>query len=560
MVLISPIEDAATSPGRTVDARPGARVDRIAPAVFVVLALFIGVYDVAGSGPVWPDSPRYANGGAMIHDWLASGEYRHPYTFALENYNRYPAFSLPYHPPAYPGLLGLFFLATGVSYAAARVFIGLCLGACGSIFYATLRKQGIGPVGAAGGALLLLTAPEVVLWSRDTMSEVPALVFILAGSALFLRWLRTSRPADAWGAFALAEVAFMCRVTTCGVLPAWFLFAAATGRFRRLLSPQLALASAGYLGLNVAYLKFASKFSKFETTDNPLLGSVGRFTWSNLSYYPAHLPAMVGWGGLAAALLGAVLTLRAWKRRPPGAFWLSWLASYYGFQWAVATNEQRYFLFALPGVFGLAASLFDPGGPASVRRWAAPALLALALACAAWRSTQVPRGVVGYEAVAQRIRGFEKPGNVLLACPQFQDLIFRVRGLDPKPPRQMVRSDRTLAIRLSPYTGVAPSVLARSAADVLATIRRSRARYVVTCAPDDPDRDDRVEEMALVHDVLASSPGSFAKVSESPLLTEFGDRGRGPSYRVFVWEYLGGLPEGPGRVPVPIPTADMEVR
>jgi hypothetical protein len=50
-----------------------------------------------------------------------------PYEFAVRNYARYPAFSIPYH-PGVSGLLGLFFVVTGVSYGSARLFVGLCLG------------------------------------------------------------------------------------------------------------------------------------------------------------------------------------------------------------------------------------------------------------------------------------------------------------------------------------------------------------------------------------------------------------------------------------------------
>ncbi|MCA1685969.1 MAG: phospholipid carrier-dependent glycosyltransferase, partial [Planctomycetia bacterium] len=208
--MLPPTETARTDTSPApVDApapRKVARVDLAAPAAFFILAMVVACYDVAGSGPLWPDAPRYANAGAMIHDWLASGDFRHPYRFALADYARYPGFSLPYHPPAYPTLLGLSFLATGVSYPAARAFIGLCLGGSGSLFFAILRRQGVAAVPSVGCALLLLTAPEIVLWSRDTMSEIPALVFVMAGTYWFMEWLRAPRPVHAWASFALAEV------------------------------------------------------------------------------------------------------------------------------------------------------------------------------------------------------------------------------------------------------------------------------------------------------------------------------------------------------------------
>jgi hypothetical protein len=533
-------------------------IDSILPAAFFILALLISCHDIQGSGSLFPDGPRYANAGAMIHDWLKSGDLLHPLRFSEANYARYPGFSLPYHPPVYPGLLGLFFLVTGVSFAAARVFIGLCLGASGWLFYAILRKFGTSRLAAAGCTVLLMTSPEVVLWSRDTMSELPALMFILAGSLFFVNWVRTERPQDSWAAFGLAALAFLSRVTTCAVLPAWFLYALVAGDWRRLFSAHVVLAAVLYLAVGAGYVKFASQYSKYETTQNPSLGATSRVSWENVSYYPVHLPGMVGWGTLAAALAGAVCAARLGRRCPQGYFWLGWLGCYYAFQLLLATNYPRYFFFALPSLFGLAACLFDPQLSRPVRRWLAPAALGAGLVTNVALGCQVPRGVVGYEAVARRLSALDQPGNVLLASPQFQDLIFRVRGLEQRP-RRMLRSDRTLAIRLSPYTGVSPKILVHTRADVLEILRRGRVRYLVSSAPVDPQRDDRSQEMILAHEVASTSPDLFTLVGEGPLLTEFGKRGDGYTYHIYIWKNRGEIPAGPSEIPVMVPTAGLEI-
>ena len=156
--------------------------DLIICAVLLAIAISIGIYNVAGSGQLWPDASQYANAGAMIHDWLLSGELLHPYEFAKKNYAQYPAFHLPYHPPIYPGLLGVFFVATGTSYFSARLFVALCLGVAGCSFYGILRVMEARRAGAFACATLLLTLPELAFWARDAMSEIPALALILAGS------------------------------------------------------------------------------------------------------------------------------------------------------------------------------------------------------------------------------------------------------------------------------------------------------------------------------------------------------------------------------------------
>src|SRR5579862_1687723 len=138
-----------------------------AGAVLLGLALWVGCNHLYQSGLLWLDTSQYLNAGAMIHDWLRSGDWMHPYEFAKKNYIQYPAFHLPYHPPAYPALLGVFFLAAGVSYSAARVFIAICLWICGYAFFAILRQLGHGWRTSLMCAALLITLPEIALWSRD---------------------------------------------------------------------------------------------------------------------------------------------------------------------------------------------------------------------------------------------------------------------------------------------------------------------------------------------------------------------------------------------------------
>jgi 4-amino-4-deoxy-L-arabinose transferase-like glycosyltransferase len=538
------------------------RIDVVGPVAIFAVALLIGTYNVTSSGPLWSDAPRYANGAAMIHDWLLSGDLFHPYEFAKKSYCQYPAFNLPFHPPVYPGFLGLFFLATGgVSYISARVFIALCLGISGCLFFAILKRLGGSRGISLVCTLLLLTLPEVAHWSRDTMSEIPALLFILAGSYVFLTWLQTTRPLHCWVAFGLSEMAFLSRVTTAGVLPAWFLFTIVSGKSRRLLSRHVILAAVLYLSVNIAWTVFVTGFSRYETIENTIYTRVERFSWDNVSFYPTHLPAMVGWGTLIAGLGGAIYAswlVKQGKRFSLGPFWLSWFFSYYCFQFLISAHEQRYFLLAVPSFVGLIACLFSRDGIRMVRQWLAPGLLGLALVTNVTQLGQLPRGVVGYDAVARQLAMLEKSGNVLWATPEGTGLIFRYRARKPKVQRLMLRADRHLAIRLSKDAGVKPQMLAHTVAEVLDIIRHGRVRYLVTYSSNDPLGDISPDDTRLAHDVARSLPKSFALIGKFPLLIEFEKPGR--SGQVFLWEFLEELPDGPSEILAIIPTADLKLQ
>jgi hypothetical protein len=527
----------------------------LAAVVLVVVSLFTGLYRVAETGPLWPDSPRYANAAAMMHDWLLSGQLLHPYEFAQKNYSQYPAFNVPFHPPAYPGLLGLAFLATGVSYETARLFVALCLAACGCLFFAIQRRLGAGSAAAFACSLLLVTTPEIARWSRDTLSEIPSLAFLFAASWAFLAWLQSERPRYAWLAFALAEVAFLSRVTTAGVLPAWFLYAVLMGQVRRLWSPHLVLPAFLYLGLNAAWVVFVAQFSRYEVAAD---GKAHLLAGLDVSYFTACLPAMALWGTSVVGLVGCGFAAWLRRRSPLGLFWLCWLLSYTAFKLVVpSTDEVRHFLAALPALAGLAGCLFAAGVPDLLRRRLGPVLAGLALAVNVFAVSQLPRGVVGYAAVGERLAALDRPGNVLLCCWEDKELIFRYRACTPPVPRRMVRGDRSLAIRLADYAGVDARQLVHSPEEFLDVIRRGRVRYVVTCAPDDLRGDDRPEEMVLAHQVAGSLTDQFRPIDAFPLLKQF--NGRGLHGQVFLWEFVGELPQGPDELPVVIPTAGLRL-
>jgi len=528
-------------------------------------ALLIGCLNVSNSGALWPDGAQYANAAVMIHNWILSGDLLHPYQFAQSQYAQYPAFHLPFHPPAYPFLLALFFLATGVSYISARVFVAICLGVAGCFFYAISRRMSISRVIAFGCALLLLTMPEVVRWSRDTMSEVPALAFILAGSYFFLRWVESNKFAHCLIAFGLAEMAFLSRVTTAGAVAVWFLFLILTKRASRLRSIPLWILSVLYLLINWVWMVFVSRFSKFEmglvnqsasATGNHLL------SWKTVSFYVFYLPEIVGWGTLILAVLGLIVALWFWKRDVLGKYWVIWLAASFAFLFLLRlVPEQRYFFYVLPAFPGLAAILFSKHLNKALRTWVAPGLLGLCVVGNLIQLRQIPKGVVGYDAVAQQLARAEAPGNIMSTCHETQDFIFRYQASKPNIERRVIRGDRTLAIRLSEYGGfsgglkVKPVILAHNSEDVTDILRRGRVRYLITCVPDDLQRDDRTQEMILAHEVAQSLPNSFALYGKSPLLLAYVNEKY--TVQLFVWQFLEELPAGPSELPVIVPTADL---
>jgi len=533
----------------------------ICTALFV-LAMWIGCSNFSNSGPLWPDGSQYANAAAMIHDWLFSGQILHPWEFAEQNYAQFPAFHLPYHPPGYPALLALFFTATGVSYGSARIFIALCLWVAGCSFYGILRKTGSSQAAAFCSALVLITTPEIAFWSRDTMSEIPGLALILAGTYCFVLWLATESTLACIVAFCFAEVAFQSRYLTAGVLPTWYLWVFLTGKLRRLLSPVLLVSGILYLVLNLFWVVYTLRFSRYETAysltpPNTNYGTM--FSWKIAAFYSARIPEMIGWFALIAACIGLVYTFRSFRGSFPRLFWLSWFFSNVIFLLAVRIyQEDRYFIYALPAFIGLIAANFSSAHDKSeIRRYAGPILVSLCLVANVISFKHLPQGLVGDDAIGQRLARLDLPGNILVSTLQQADLIFRYRSYHPVLKRSFIRGDRSLAIRPPRYANAEATSIAHNADDVLNIIRRGRIRYIVTCSLNHEKNDNRAQEMRLLDKVMRSQPATYQLLGEFALHLEYGR----PGYfgKVWLWKFTGQLPEGASEIPVIVPTADLSI-
>jgi 4-amino-4-deoxy-L-arabinose transferase-like glycosyltransferase len=531
----------------------------LALLVLLSVSLLIGCWNVHGSGALWPDAPQYANAGAMVRDWLFSGELLHPYNFAARNYARYPAFHMPYHPPAYPVLLGLFFSITGVSYGSARLFVALCLFVAGVFFLAFLRRTGCNRAGALAGALLLITMPQVAYWSRDTMSEIPGLALILAGSYFFLTWIQTDRVSAYFVAFCFAEAAFLSRHLAGGVLRAWFLWAVLAGKTRALLRPKMLIAPVVFAVISASYVAFSLPYSKFEVgygAPTPNRNYAAAVSWRVLSFYVTHAPAVAGWFTLAAAVAGLVYLCYRRRSALEILLWPSWLLSYLLFVLAVGIyGEDRYGIYGAVAFAGLAAAVVSAGSNSLARtfRYVGASLVIAALAANVVALRAIPKGVTGNERVADRLASMQEPGNVLISTPLDSDAIFRYRSNDASARRTFIRADRTLAIRPPSYTDTPTQIVATTNADILNIIRKGRVRFVVTTTPQDSHA-GQSHDAVLLDKTVRSLSLQFTRVDAFDVHFPYVE-----PVQVCIWRFNGELPPGDSEIPVVIPTADMTI-
>lgn len=524
-------------------------------AVVFAFGILAALANVSTSGDKLPDDGAvYANNGAMLHDWFRSGKWTDPYGFAQKNYVQYPAFGVPYHPPGYACLLGAWFLVFGLSYIAARWFVAVSLGVLACCFLGVLKRQEIPTSAAIVGTLLLITSPEIALWGQTTMSEIPSMLFLVGGTYCFVRWVNSSQSRWCWLAFLWAGFAFYCRVLSAGMLPAWFVFLLICRKWKLLFSPHLIAASALYLINGISWSIFASKFAKHEVrpaelTDLSSLSLEGVATWGSM------LPLLMGWATLILAAVGS-FCWRSPKYRQGILFWLLCLATHWIFLVAIGLHyESRFFVYAAPAICGLAAFAMSRLGELLGK----PALITgigmLVVAFNAVKIADMPAGVSGYDHVAAKVAELTEPGNVLVCSWYSSNFIFQYRCV-AKGDRQIVRGDRTLAIRVGGYADVDTDVIADSTEDVMDIIRRGRVRYLLTCAS---KQKSLFDEMALAHKVATSSPDQFALIDRFVITFDMPRQAAPKTGEIFLWTYLGELEQGPSELPVNIPTAEIHI-
>ncbi|MDB4770636.1 glycosyltransferase family 39 protein [bacterium] len=531
-------------------------------ALVLLSSILIGMYRVNDSGALWQDSPRYANAAVMIHDWILSGKWTQPFEFARSFYSKYPGFSVPYHPPVYPAFLALFMICFGVKYWVMRLFVALCLSVAVLTTSAIANQLGGRKVTSFLSGILLLSMPEVVHWTRDTMSEVPALMLILVATFFFIRWLKDPRFYHCVLAVLFAELAFLSRVTTIGVIPGLFLFALLCGHWRVVFGWASIFCWGGYLVINTCWVIFVRQFARYELIENAASTRVEMFSPWHLAYYPIKSWGMLGPLTFCLVVIGIAIFVRHVVRRQLSKaeiFSFCWLLGYFGFQLYLCANEVRYFFFGLPGFAWLAGNVFVFLGSDRPRWVGAIGVAFCSLVFCGSNVINSPQGIWGYDAVAARLAREELGGNVLAACVGDQDLITRILCKDDERRFGVLRGDRVLALRLPGYAGVDAHVVAQTGSDVMRLLELGRVRYVVTFVADVGAEHRLRKEMKIAHDTVVSAGDRFVLL-EKRSFHEMNGRENVTRGVLWLWRYTGELPDGPSELPVVIPTAGLEIK
>jgi len=425
--------------------RRWGRALTVASLVVLVGATVAFLFPRAGEEDFWfSDASRHALDGLFLVDFVRDGGIFRPSDYALGYMARYPALGLAYYPP-------LFAVAEAVAYCVAGVGRGVALGTVvcfGLVAVLAAYAHGRaahGPWLGLVGALLFISMPEVVLWGREVMLELPMTAMaVLVGLFLHL-WANEGKR---WAAYACAASLVGCVLTKqTGVFmfAVVVLYLVAAGRARLLWSREARIAYAVFAVVLVPYAFFQWRLYGPVVARSATGRGIGRLLdperW--LLFFRA-LPSMSSGPVVVLAAIGLGASLVR-KDRALGRYLLVWSVVGYLFTTYAAPERERYFYPMLPSIALLAAYGAVVAIPARLRGLPVRALvLAAVLGYQGWLgwTVDVPRVSDGYRRAAAFVVSAPRGETVVFHGYHAGNFVYHVRAADAARQMIVVRSDK----------------------------------------------------------------------------------------------------------------------
>ncbi len=523
--------------------------------VFGVLA-FLGFALVATvflfSAPMsgnfaWSDAPRHAMNGIFVLDLVKALPFSDPRGWAESYYIQYPALSILFYPPLFSGILAGLYETFGFSHATAQATVAFFHFALLAAVFVLARRWM--PLGYAFGAALVLgVSPEVSLWARQVMLDIPAYAWLLWSVVFLFRYVQTERMLDLVVFVALYLASLYTKQNgVFALLPMLFLLLQAKG-WRHLVSVRVLSVAAAFVIALVPLVVLQIKFGGVNTES--LIGGerddLARTSFAAWMFYAKQLPSQLGWPSVSLAIIYWIAVAARGKKWIPGpelAFLLLWFVSGYVFFSLVMVREPRHDLMALWPVaifalLGLRVVMEGFLGKFSAwSTWAAP--LGLGLLTMGWGLTAVavPR-VDGYGGVAAYVvERTPRDSNILFSGYRDGNFVFAVRSED-RGDVGVLRADKLL-LRLSIERERGVEVVEKSRAELLGDLARYRVRYVVA----QPDFWGDLASMRLFSDTLEDS-AVFRLVKEIEVEANYENTDK----RLRIYEFLGEIADEPDPV------------
>jgi hypothetical protein len=497
----------------------------------------------------WSDAPRHALNGAFLRDFFSSLPLRDAKQWAVDYYLQYPALTILFYPPMYAAVEAVFFGLFGVSDAVASLSP---MAFCGSLAVGAyyLSRRWLPPLQAASAALLLLGLPEIARWGRQTMTDVPAMSFLVWSSYLFVRYQDEQRIGLFLGAILVFLLGLYTKLSIVFLFPP-LLVVLWMQRGRSLLRDKWfwiggVLLAVGVMPLVLMTWKFGQ--GNIESVVSIKDARVSRLALEGWLYYPRLLPSQVGWVTLGAAVTYLVVaTIRkAWRPCFPAfPLLVLWLVAGYLFFSAIDLKDPRLDIFILLPLPLFAILLLNRGLPP---KRANAAALCLAIGGFSYTLWAAPVPVVhGYQEAAQWVADHTEPDSIVVFSGMRDgSFIFNLRTLDPSRQHTVIRADKLL-LRIAIRRELGVREKSVTTADVIDMLDRHGVSYVVA------ERDFWIDLKAMQVFQEALGTPHFKEVARIPVTANIPH----PDQELRIYRNLGPVAKPPEKLTVDLPVIGL---
>jgi hypothetical protein len=391
----------------------------------------------------WSDAPRHAMDGVFYHDLIRDMPIGHIKQYAMDYYLKYPALAALFYPPLFPLVEALFFAVFGVSHFTAQLTVAVFYLAAAWGAYC-LSRRWLSPAYAFAASLLFVGAPEVALWGRQVMLEIPACAFLIWSAYAMLRFLDTRRPRVLYMAVLLVLAGVYTKQTVSLIVPVfvYLCWKSGVGLRSRGVRGALALLVAGVLPLAAVTLRFG--FINVNSVVGGQWTTMPVMSIASWTFYARRLPEQVGWPVLALAAAGLLYGLlrKAWRDEGFLVCGL-WLLTGYVFFSAIALKEPRHTVLILLPVEYFAIYCLGCLVPKKVSSY-----LALGVATAGFAYTMSKEPVPAVEGYRDAVAyvAAHAPRNSVVLFSGYRDgsFIFNMRAQPDRPDLAVLRADKIL--------------------------------------------------------------------------------------------------------------------
>jgi hypothetical protein len=391
----------------------------------------------------WSDAPRHALNGAFVKDLVAALPHD-PRGYAMDYYLKYPALTILFYPPLLYAVLAPFYAVLGVSHVTAQLVVTLFYFAFATGSFA-LARLWLPTRLALAMAVTMCFVPEIALWGRQVMLEIPAFALLIWGLYFALRYREAARAPHLYLAAACLVFALYAKLSVVFAVPVVAILLL-QARGLALLRDRHVWIVAGLTVLGLVPLA-AITFMFGQGNVQSVVGIddavASRATLAGWLWYLARLPEQLGWPLLALCAAGIVWV--ALKRRAVQhlGFLVLWFAIGYAFFSSIDLKEARHSVFILWPLVLAGFLLLHLALPATLARAAAGLA---AVATIAWTLIVVPVPYVGGYAQAVDYIARHAPRNATVVFSGKRDgaFVFDMRAREDRRDIDVIRADKLL--------------------------------------------------------------------------------------------------------------------